>query len=64
MIASASWDDEVSLKAQVWVWDPRSGKPMWMPGGQNRVVSAVVFSPDGTLIVSASWDTTIWLRER
>ncbi|ORY66084.1 WD repeat-containing protein [Pseudomassariella vexata] len=44
------------------LWDPEQTKPLARMLGHQKQVNHVTFSPDGTLIASASWDnsTKLW----
>lgn len=41
------------------MWDAISGSQLAQPQGHTGAVASVAFSPDGTLIASCSWDTTV-----
>lgn len=43
------------------VWDVATGQPVKPLNGHGFDVSAVAFSPDGTVLASASWDGTVLL---
>jgi hypothetical protein len=44
------------------VWEARTGTPLLELKGHTSVVSSVAFSPDGTRVVTGSWDNTakVW----
>ncbi len=43
-------------------WDAASGQPIGEPlKGHDGPVYSAAFSPDGTRIVTASWDKTAWV---
>ena len=46
------------------LWHAADGKPVAMLSGHSAVI-AVVFSPDGKLVLTGSWDSTarLWLAE-
>jgi WD40 repeat protein len=48
MLATGGWDREISL------WDPATGKERRRLDGHEGSVYALVFSPDGKTLVSAS----------
>ncbi|KIK32500.1 hypothetical protein CY34DRAFT_44025, partial [Suillus luteus UH-Slu-Lm8-n1] len=44
------------------LWDAGTGQPVGEPlRGHTSRVTSVSFSPDGTRIVTASWDNTVRL---
>ena len=45
------------------VWSPTTGKRLVTYRGHTNGVQAVAWSPDGTRIASASWDTTVQVWE-
>ncbi len=49
---TASWDSTAK------VWDVATGDEVHTLAGHTDVVTSVVFSPDGELVVTASWDNT------
>src|SRR5262245_36271154 len=66
-INNVSWSPDektiaVSSSVGVWLYDATNleGAPHLMQG-QEQPISSAVFSPDGKLLASASWDTTIVL---
>jgi WD40 repeat protein len=58
---NSGWEREIG---QAQVWDAETGKPVAAPlTGHDSRVSSATFSPDGTRIVTASWDKTAIVRE-
>ncbi|KAI1811639.1 soluble quino protein glucose/sorbosone dehydrogenase [Poronia punctata] len=59
-LASASDD------CTVYIWDPESqgSKPINRLMGHAKQVNAVVFSPDGRLIATASWDNSVKIFDK
>ncbi len=56
LASAAGWTD-----SQIRLWDARNGKALGQFLGHNAWVSQLVFTPDGTRLVSASADQTIRL---
>lgn len=45
----------------IYLWDAATGKLLHRLVGHDKLVQAVAFSPDGQLLLSASWDNTLAL---
>ncbi|MCI0463691.1 MAG: sigma-70 family RNA polymerase sigma factor [Gemmataceae bacterium] len=56
LLATASYVD-----GTIWVWDVATGKEVRRLEGHHGQVSSLGFSPNGKVLVSAGWDTTVLL---
>jgi WD40 repeat protein len=48
-------------QGQVLLWDLQTGKRLCPPGGHQRPIGSVAFSPDGKTLATGSWDETLRL---
>ncbi|KAF8155552.1 mycorrhiza-induced NACHT/WD-repeat protein [Crassisporium funariophilum] len=53
------WDASAGAELSVRVWDASTGADLRVLNGHTEGVNSVAFSPDGTLIVSGSWDRSV-----
>ena len=47
------------ISGNITLWNPDADTNFQVPGGHTLFVRAVAFSPDGTRIISGSYDGTI-----